>query len=61
MFNCIRLARITSFDTYIASDDNVEVNNYNNIHDYLTSFCIYAGTMQEHHMMALVDPNVKVM
>ena len=28
----------------LASDDNVEVNNYNNIHDYLTSFCIYTGT-----------------
>ena len=58
MFNYIRLTRII---TYIASDDNVEVNNYNNIHDYLTSFCIYAGTSYIWLWLILILINVKVM
>ena len=33
----------------------MEVNNYNNIHDYLTSFCILYACR---NIMALVDPNI---
>ena len=35
----------------------MEVNNYNNIHDYLTSFCIYVCTNTV-IIMALVDPSI---
>ena len=43
---------VSLFLLCLASDDNV-----NNIHDYLTSFCIYTGS-RNNIIMALVDPNI---